>query len=106
MDVPVPLRLTDCPRLVSRAPLRKRQNSWKPGVGLAATYPGVIAGGNHPVRSSKASGLRHAQPCFEPTETVRRARPFARRRFRIARPALVLMRLRKPCFRFLLIRLG
>jgi hypothetical protein len=29
-----------------------------------------------------------------------RFRPFARRRFRIARPARLDMRARKPCFRF------
>jgi hypothetical protein len=34
------------------------------------------------------------------------ARPFARRRFRITRPAFVAIRARKPCVRARLIRLG
>jgi hypothetical protein len=34
------------------------------------------------------------------------ARPFARRRFRIRRPAFVAMRARNPCVRARLIRLG
>jgi len=39
-------------------------------------------------------------------ETVRRFRPFARRRFRTSRPFFVLMRTRKPCVRRRRRRLG
>jgi hypothetical protein len=39
-------------------------------------------------------------------ETVRRLRPFARRRFSTSRPFLVLIRTRKPCVRFRRRRLG
>lgn len=37
---------------------------------------------------------------------TRRFRPFARLRFSTTRPALVLIRVRKPCVRFRRIRLG
>jgi hypothetical protein len=40
------------------------------------------------------------------TVAASRLRPFALRRFRTARPALVFMRDRKPCFRSRLMRLG
>jgi len=40
------------------------------------------------------------------SQGVRRARPFARRRFSTCRPALVAMRARKPWARFFLILLG
>ena len=43
---------------------------------------------------------------LEATVAARRLRPLARRRFRIARPDLVFIRSRKPCFRRRLIRLG
>ena len=43
---------------------------------------------------------------LEETVEARRLRPFARRRFRIARPDLVFIRSRKPCLRRRLIRLG
>lgn len=41
-----------------------------------------------------------------PVETESCLRPFARRRFSTARPACVRMRIRNPCVRRLLIRLG
>jgi hypothetical protein len=42
----------------------------------------------------------------DPGYAESRFRPFARRRFRIARPARVAMRFRKPCFRFRLRTFG
>jgi len=57
-----------------------------------------------PVRPRKAAGGNHDY--FEPTDTARRLRPFARRRLSTARPARVFIRSRKPCVRFLRIRLG
>lgn len=44
--------------------------------------------------------------CFGGIETVRRLRPLARRRAKMARPAAVAMRLRKPCLRKRLRLLG
>lgn len=43
---------------------------------------------------------------FDATVTASRFRPFARRRLRTARPALVFMRARKPWVRLRRIRLG
>ena len=43
---------------------------------------------------------------MEETVAARRLRPFARRRFKMARPDLVFIRSRKPCLRRRLIRLG
>lgn len=43
---------------------------------------------------------------FDGTDTARRLRPFARRRFSTARPPLVFMRDRKPWTRLRRIRLG
>jgi hypothetical protein len=65
-----------------------------------------IARTQQPIRRPKATGPRRLHCYFDPTETESEWRPFARLRFRIARPARVLIRLRKPCLRFLLIRLG
>jgi hypothetical protein len=46
-------------------------------------------------------GARPAHPgCFGGTETVRRLRPLARRRFKTLRPAGVAMRARNPWVRF------
>ena len=43
---------------------------------------------------------------LEATLVAKRLRPFARRRFKMARPERVFMRSRNPCFRSRLIRLG
>lgn len=43
---------------------------------------------------------------FEPTETVRRLRPFIRLRRKTSRPPRVFIRARNPCFLSRLIRLG
>ncbi len=59
-----------------------------------------------PIRRPEGPGSRRRHRCLDPTETVSECRFFERLRFNIARPARVLIRLRKPCFRFLLIRLG
>ena len=66
-------------------------------------------------RKSRADRIRSSRPkrplapftrYFEGLATTRRFRPFARRRFRISRPARVLIRARKPCRRLRRIRLG
>ena len=59
-----------------------------------------------PLRPGKPSAAAILHRYFEPTVAVRRLRPFARRRFRMARPPRVFIRARKPCRRFLRIRLG
>ncbi len=55
---------------------------------------------------SKRTGLFDHGDYFDATVAANRLRPFARRRFRIARPAFVFIRSRKPCLRRRLIRLG
>ena len=53
------------------------------------------AGRGRSSRRETRRGVRY----FEATVAARRLRPFARRRFRIARPDLVFIRSRKPCLR-------
>lgn len=59
-----------------------------------------------PSRLGKRSPLRGFRHYFVPVVTVRRFRPFCRRRFRTKRPSLRAIRSRKPWVRFRLIRLG
>jgi len=57
------------------------------------------------IRPPKAAG-RCAHRYLDATLVASRLRPFARRRFKIARPERVFIRSRNPCFRSRLIRLG
>jgi hypothetical protein len=52
------------------------------------------------------TACRDGHPYFEGFDTARRLRPFARRRFKTARPPRVFIRARKPCSRNRRIRLG
>lgn len=76
----------------------------------AAQYAAKISGIQEAIRPPEGAGRpvgRHdGSRYLEATVAARRLRPFARRRFRIARPDLVFIRSRKPCLRRRLIRLG
>ncbi len=50
-----------------------------------------------PVGSREARRWRQEPPCFDGNETVRRLRPFFRRRDSTARPQRVAIRARNPC---------
>jgi hypothetical protein len=50
-----------------------------------------------PMSSRKARRWRQEPPCFDGNETVRRLRPFFRRRDSTARPQRVAIRARNPC---------
>ena len=56
--------------------------------------------------SKACQAWRLSRGAFDPTVAASRLRPFARRRFRTARPALVFIRSRKPCLRLRRSRLG
>src|SRR5213078_4421012 len=56
-------------------------------------------------RAGKAMATLHVRAC-ESAQAESRLRPFARRRFRIVRPARVDILARKPCLRFRLRTLG
>lgn len=65
----------------------------------------VIPRIKEPIRPPETAGLI-AHVYLDATVAASRFRPFARRRFKIARPAFVFIRSRKPCLRSRLIRLG
>jgi hypothetical protein len=67
-------------------------------------HPLVVASLAEAVAAPKA--LAAAIAHLLPVETESCLRPFARRRFKTARPAAVRIRTRNPCVRRLLIRLG
>ena len=76
----------------------------------AAQNAAKVSGIEEPIRPPKGAGRpvgpHDGSRYLEATVAARRLRPFARRRFRIARPDLVFIRSRKPCLRRRLIRLG
>lgn len=65
-----------------------------PAFGEAAANVGRA---REPVGSRKARRLRQEPPCFEGSDTVRRFRPFLRRRDSTARPQRDAIRARNPC---------
>ena len=65
----------------------------------------VIPRIKEPIRPPETAGLI-AHVYLDATVAASRFRPFARRRFKMARPAFVFIRSRKPCLRSRLIRLG
>jgi hypothetical protein len=66
--------------------------------------PPDVGCSRQPARPLEALFGRQARPCFDGRETVRRLRPFLRRRDRTSRPQRSAIRARKPCLamRFLL----
>jgi len=52
---------------------------------------------DQPMRARKALAVGQTRACFEPMDTVRRFRPFLRRRDSTARPHRSSIRLRNPC---------
>jgi len=94
--------------------MKGKRSHRRPGVASCSSSPISGPSGSHfPASAGVSAGThaargRHVPPThallsyFDPVDTTRRLRPFLRRRFSVCRPALVLMRARKPClfFRF------
>lgn len=85
-----------------------RRNDQNEGLRVQANaiprHPLIVASLAEAVAAPEA--LAAAIDHLLPVETESCLRPFARRRFNTARPACVRMRIRNPCVRRLLIRLG
>jgi hypothetical protein len=56
-----------------------------------------IGRAREPMSPREARRCRQEPPCFEGNDTVRRLRPFLRRRESTARPQRVAIRARNPC---------
>lgn len=82
----------------------QQYEQWRIQANALSRHPLVIASLAEAVAAPEA--LAAAIDHLLPVETESCLRPLARRRFKTARPACVRMRMRNPCVRRLLIRLG
>jgi hypothetical protein len=88
-------------RRLRAGPLRAERSSTEPDSGWRPTDPTGIHGRNPATAKGGSDDEPSAtiRPAFA-SQTVRRLRPLARRRFSTARPAFVDMRTRNPCVFF------
>jgi hypothetical protein len=106
---PEPRRL---PPLRTRSPLGRDQEheAARPTALTLARHARVVPPAPQAIRAPQTAlprpHFRHAVAYLEAMVTTRRFRPFARRRFRTARPFFVAMRARNPWVRLRFSRLG
>jgi hypothetical protein len=80
------------------SPVQMDHEVRSPGATAAADGQRELSTSPHPVPGRQHGGRRRSDPIGPIGQTEMRARPLRRREDRIARPARVRMRSRKPCF--------